>query len=129
MQPVLNNEIHLPIRSISDKCIKFNTISYERSKGDSYNRQSLRLEATVEENEDEQSVLDWLKSKVDYELGFTNDDLKLKNQKLLDAKRSIEQEIKDLEHQLHQAKQRWEKVKAFLEKLGVPLPLEDDIPF
>lgn len=109
--------------------MKPNIIVYERSKGDNYNRQTLRMETTVGENDDPIVVLDLLRATVNAELGIPNDDLKEEYKKLVDKKRDLEREIDSLNYQLTQAALRWEKAKTFFQKQGLTLPPDDDIPF
>lgn len=111
--------------------MKFNTITYERSKGErGYNYQGLKLTIEISETEDPLVALDWLKARVDNELGFTQQDLEAKIEKLQTKKEAIEHEVAELERLVYAAKIRWDKAKAFLEKNGVPVPkVDDDIPF
>ncbi|BAZ66288.1 hypothetical protein NIES4106_10380 [Fischerella sp. NIES-4106] len=109
--------------------MKPNIIVYERSRGDNYNRQTLRMETTVGENDDPIVVLDLLRATVNAELGIPNDDLKEEYKKLVDKKREIEREVDNLNCQLAQAKEFWERAKTFFQKQGLTLPPDDDIPF
>ncbi|MBD2775185.1 hypothetical protein [Iningainema tapete] len=110
--------------------MQYKTIVYERSKGDNYNRQSLRFEVQVGENEDLVSILDCLTATVDQQLGINSEILERETKRLEGRKLDLTNEIENIESQLILAKERIMKAKLFLEKNGIPIPGEyDHLPF
>lgn len=110
--------------------MQYKTVVYERSRGDNYNRQSLKLEVQVAENENFEAILDCLKASVDAQLGINSDILDRETKRLESRKLELTNEIENLESQLTFAKERIMKAKLFLEKNGIPIPGEyDHLPF
>lgn len=108
--------------------MKVNNIIYERSVGDSHNRQISRLEVQIGENENPDIVMDWMVARINSDLGIDVQKMEKNVEQLLKRKRELEREIESAEYQATQAKERWEKAKAFLAKYKMSLD-SDDIPF
>ena len=110
--------------------MQIKTITYSRQKSSgNYNSQTLEITVAVGDDEDENAILDALITKVNYELGITSDDLREEIQKLERKKDQLSREIESLQHFLQLAKERWEKAQLFMEKHGIPLSMDDSIPF
>lgn len=110
--------------------MKINTITYSKqiNKG-SYDSQSVEITITLEDFEDRDMVLDWVKARVDNELGITHK-RKIEDIEKLEARKdNLSHEIKELEADIEHAKERWEKAKSFMELHGIPVRDGDSIPF
>lgn len=109
----------------------YKSLVYERSTEHNYHKQHVRVELSFDDVEAQEfdAILQELSARVDYELGLDTEKLEKSNHKLREEKEQLEYKINSLNKNLASAKERWEKVKAFLEKLSVPLPEVDDIPF
>ena len=110
--------------------MKINTIRYSRqiNKG-SYDSQSLEITVTLEDFEDQDSVLNWLKVRVDNELGITHKQIIEDLEKLQGRKDYLSHEIEQLESELQHTEKRWEKAKSFMESHGISVKDGDSIPF
>ncbi len=107
--------------------MKYNTISYERTRKRNDDVTTAKVELTIEEGDDPHNVMELAQSFIDSQLGFKADAVEERLQTLKRQCRDIEAEKRNLESSLDYAKARWEKVKEFLTKHSVPL--DDDVPF
>ena len=107
--------------------MKYNTISYERSRKKYDDIQTARVELTVEAGDEPHGVMELASAFVDTQLGLKADALERFVDELDRKKNKLENAISNLERQLTQAQERWDKAATFLIKHG--LSIEDEAPF
>jgi chromosome segregation ATPase len=86
----------------------------------------LYLEAQLQEDEDFEICLQILREQVSSRIG-----VEAAIEDLYSRRCDLQKEIKELEDKAKAAKEAWEKIKAFYEKVRIPLenPDYDPIPF
>jgi septal ring factor EnvC (AmiA/AmiB activator) len=110
--------------------MKFNTIAYERSRKRYEDVQTIRVELTVEEEEDPVTVMQLAQAFVDNQLGIRIEKTEQSIGDLKNQESSLKSKVASLEQKVTEAKERWEKVKAFLIQHGVSAEnFEADLPF
>ena len=103
--------------------MQINYIGYSRTKNTNYSEhESIEISSFVAPEDDPQEILLYLQN-------WVNERLQVKEvlAKLDSRKDQLQGEIYDLEKNVVEARDKWQKVKVFLEKLGVERV--DDIPF
>lgn len=104
--------------------MQFQTITYKRSRN-LPNKESESLEASVlvELGEDPAIAALQLRELVEKQLALPETVQELKNDQI-----HLEHEIARLEHQIKSATERWDKIRQFMDKLGVKLESQADHP-
>jgi hypothetical protein len=108
--------------------MKIQSISYKRlyNLGD-FNNETLDVTASIEDGEDAAKTAIELRLFVVSQIGVQDRIHEWEKRQI-----QLKQEIELLEGQCQRAQERWNKIEAFLQKLGVKLEqlnVVDDIPF
>jgi phage shock protein A len=110
--------------------MKFNTIAYERTKKKYEDYQTAKVELFVEEGDDPLNVMELAQAFVDSTLGIRAEVMERHIGDLKSEESSLKSKVANLEQKVTEAKERWEKVKAFLIQHGVSAEnFEADLPF
>jgi len=108
--------------------VKTKIISYKRVKNlGNYENETLELTAEIEEWEDPDEAVSVLQARVNSSLGLSDAVKKLENRH-----DELMTELLQLDRITEAARLKWQKVSAFMGKLGIPLETascDDDIPF
>jgi len=100
-------------------------ISYSRTKYINHgDNECIEISAIVnsEDDNEKEATLAYLRAWTEDKLGIRET-----AEKLYNRKERLQSEIQSLEIEVEQAKAKWQKVKEFLEKMGISVT--DEIPF
>ena len=109
--------------------MQFQTITYKRSRNlPNKDSESLEASVLVEPGEDPHAAALQLREMVEKQLALPETVQELKNEQVY-----LEQEVARLQNQTKSATERWDKIRLFMDKLGISLKSTNaddlDIPF
>jgi phage shock protein A len=110
--------------------MKFNSISYERTKKKYDDYQTAKVELFVESGDDPVNAMELAQKFVDSALGVKADVIERYVGELKSEESTLKSKVANLEEKLTRAQKRWEKARAFLIQHGISAEnFNEDIPF